>query len=69
MVNILLLSEDPNLTEPIRSWGYDPILVDSEEDILEAGSKAELIIVDMPKPTSLVKAIKKLEKRSNLPIY
>lgn len=68
MAHILIVSEDPNLTELIRSCGYDPILVDSEEDILEAGSKAELIIVDMPKPTRLIKAIKNIEERFNLPI-
>ncbi|MBC7119412.1 MAG: hypothetical protein H5T36_03105 [Methanobacteriaceae archaeon] len=47
----------------------DPIPVDSEEDILEAGSKAEIVIVDVPKPTlNKIKTIKNLEKRSNLPI-
>jgi len=69
MLHIFLLSEDPNLTELIISCGYDPIPVDSEEDILKAESKAEIVIVDVPKPTiNKIKTIKNLKKRSNLPI-
>ncbi|MEM4525094.1 MAG: PAS domain S-box protein [Methanothermobacter sp.] len=68
MVHILLVSRDTHITELIRSCGYDPIIADSEEDILEAESKAGLIIIDTSKPTINKRKAINLVKKSNLPI-